>query len=75
MAPLPEAQLTPTQFEIMEIVWASADGATVAEIWERVSTMRTVGRTTILNLVVRLEKTGLAKTEKDKRGVSLSRHN
>src|SRR5262245_49465304 len=68
MAKVPEAGLTPVQFEILEVVWAavdsaardgvSADGASVAEIWEAVAKSRDVGRTTILNLVDRLEKRG-----------------
>lgn len=54
---MPEGHLTPAQHEILEVVWdAGAGGATVAEIWQAVSTKRPVGRTTILNLVDRLEK-------------------
>ena len=64
--PLPESKLTPTQFEIMEIVWVSEDGATVAEIWEQVSASREVGRTTILNLVGRLEQRHWLKRRKTK---------
>jgi len=55
----PEGSLTSTQHEIMEAVWKSADqGATVAEIWQAIAAGRRVGRTTILNLVDRLEKRG-----------------
>lgn len=55
----PEGKLTPAQYEILEAVWAAGpEGATVAAIWEAVSTQREVGRTTILNLVDRLEKRG-----------------
>lgn len=54
---MPDGQLTPVQFEIMEAVWSSAPaGATVAEIWQIISQRRSVARTTILNLVDRLEK-------------------
>jgi predicted transcriptional regulator len=43
----------------MEAVWKSADqGATVAEIWQAIAAGRRVGRTTILNLIDRLEKRG-----------------
>ncbi len=58
MANLPDVNLTPVQFEIMQVAWAAQDGATVAEIWEAVSKNRDVARTTILNLVDRLEKRG-----------------
>jgi predicted transcriptional regulator len=55
----PEGSLTSSQHEIMEVVWESAgQGATVAEIWQAISARRPVGRTTILNLVDRLEKRG-----------------
>jgi BlaI family transcriptional regulator, penicillinase repressor len=58
MARVPEAGLTPVQFEILEAAWSAADGASVAEMWEAISANRDVGRTTILNLVDRLEKRG-----------------
>ena len=49
--------LTPEQFEILQVLWDSGnDGATVAEIWNRISQRRTVGRTTILKQVQRLEE-------------------
>ena len=54
---MPDGQLTPVQFEIMEAIWgAGSGGATVAEIWQVISQRRSVARTTILNLVDRLEK-------------------
>jgi predicted transcriptional regulator len=54
-----EGSLTSAQHEIMEVVWESAaQGATVAEIWQAIAAGRPVGRTTILNLVDRLEKRG-----------------
>ena len=53
----PEGSLTSAQHEIMEVVWESAaQGASVAEIWRAIAARRPVGRTTILNLVDRLEK-------------------
>jgi BlaI family transcriptional regulator, penicillinase repressor len=58
MSRVPDTDLTPMQFEIMEVTWDAANGASVAEIWEAVSANRPVGRTTILNLVDRLEKRG-----------------
>ncbi|QDT45548.1 Penicillinase repressor [Gimesia alba] len=58
----PEGTLTPAQFEIMNVVWNHArQGATVAEIWREISESREVSRTTILNLVDRLEKRGWLK--------------
>jgi predicted transcriptional regulator len=58
MGQVPDASLTPVQFEILEVAWAATDGASVAEIWEAVAKSRDVGRTTVLNLVDRLEKRG-----------------
>src|SRR5262245_44678823 len=55
----PEGKLTPAQYEILQAVWAAGPGgATVAEIWETISANREVARTTVLNLVDRLEKRG-----------------
>jgi predicted transcriptional regulator len=64
----PEGSLTSAQYEIMAAVWDNADhGATVAEIWQAVAARRKVGRTTILNLVDRLEKRGwLARRDREK---------
>lgn len=64
MPNLPHSNLTPVQFEIMQVAWDSADGATVAEIWESISSSRDVARTTILNLVDRLEKRGWLSRQK-----------
>lgn len=62
----PKGKLTPAQYEILEAVWAAGpDGATVAAIWEAVSVRREVGRTTILNLVDRLEKRGWLSRRKE----------
>lgn len=59
---MPEGTLTPAQYEILDVVWnAGSDGATVAEVWHAVSESRSVARTTILNLVDRLEKRGWLK--------------
>lgn len=56
---MPQGNLTPTQYEIMQIVWdRGAEGATVSEIWQDTSVERPVARTTVLNLVDRLEKRG-----------------
>lgn len=55
----PAGKLTPAQYELMEVVWgAGRDGATVADVWQAVSKQRPVARTTILNLIDRLEKRG-----------------
>ena len=62
--PKPEGGLTGPQFEIMQCVWASDEGLTVAEIWDHVGRQRAVGRTTTLNLVDRLEKRGWLKRRK-----------
>ena len=53
---MPEGFLTPTQHQIMQIVWNSGRcGLSVSEIWKQVSEHRDVARTTILKLVERLE--------------------
>jgi len=58
----PDGPLTPAQYEILEAVWAAGtEGITVAEIWQAASQHRQVARTTILNLVDRLEKRGWLK--------------
>jgi predicted transcriptional regulator len=61
----PEGRLTPAQHEIMDVVWQSGDmGATVTEIWTTIAQSRDVTRTTVLNLVDRLEKRGWLKRRK-----------
>ncbi len=63
--PRPEGKLTPTQHEILEAVWATKDaGATVTQIWETIAASRSVTRTTVLNLVDRLEKRGWLRRNK-----------
>lgn len=59
---MPEGTLTPAQYEILDVVWAAGrNGATVAEIWQQITGQRPVARTTVLNLVDRLEKRGWLK--------------
>ena len=61
--------LTPVQLEIMEVVWAGEpQGATVGEIWQTIRSSRPVARTTVLNLVDRLQKRGWLKRRKDGNG-------
>ena len=64
----PEGSLTSAQHEIMAAIWKNGEkGATVAEIWQTVSGKRRVGRTTILNLVDRLERRGwLTRRDREK---------
>lgn len=52
--------LTPTQHAIMKIIWeAGRRGITTAEVWRELSRSRKkVARTTVLNLVSRLEERG-----------------
>lgn len=64
MSPQPDTALTAVQFEIMQVVWGAAEGATVAEIWEAIGKSRDVTRTTVLNLVGRLDKRGWLKRRK-----------
>ena len=60
----PEGSLTGAQFEIMELVWEAEAGLTVTEVWELIRQKRKVSRTTVLNLVDRLEKRGWLKRQK-----------
>jgi predicted transcriptional regulator len=60
----PASGLTAVQFEIMQVVWNAPSGATVAEIWEAISEGREVARTTVLNLVARLDERGWLKRRK-----------
>lgn len=64
---MPEGTLTSGQYEIMEVVWdAGRAGASVADVWQAISERRGVARTTVLNLVDRLEKRGwLRRKEQD----------
>jgi predicted transcriptional regulator len=63
--PTPEGKLTSVQHEILEAVWAAgSDGASVSEIWETIAAKRPVTRTTVLNLVDRLEKRGWLRRKK-----------
>lgn len=56
---IPAGDLTPAQFELVAAAWdGPAEGMTVAEIWQAVADRRGVTRTTVLNLVDRLEKRG-----------------
>ncbi len=56
---VPKGNITPVQYEILQVIWSGKDeGSTVAEIWRKISKLRSVGRTTVLNLVDRLEKRG-----------------
>jgi predicted transcriptional regulator len=58
----PKGSLTAAQYEIMAAVWQAGDaGITVAEIWQAISEARTIGRTTVLNQVDRLERRGWLK--------------
>lgn len=62
--PAPEGKLTPVQFEIMQLIWDSTEGLTIGEIWEAIRSGRDVSRTTVLNLVDRLEKRAWLKRRK-----------
>jgi len=64
----PQGNLSAAQYEILEAVWTyGAKGATVAEIWDAIARGRRVTRTTVLNLVSRLEKRGwLVRREDEK---------
>lgn len=59
-----EGTLTAAQFEILQLLWNSETGLSVAEIWAAVCDGRAVSRTTVLNLVDRLEKRNWLSREK-----------
>ena len=59
-----EGTLTAAQFEILQLLWEAESGLSVAEIWTKVCEGREVSRTTILNLVDRLEKRNWLQREK-----------
>ena len=57
--PAPKGSLTAAQYEIMAAIWEAGDaGVTVADIWQTIAEARSIGRTTVLNQVDRLEKRG-----------------
>jgi predicted transcriptional regulator len=57
--PAPKGSLTAAQYEIMIAIWAAGDGGiSVADIWQTIAEARSIGRTTVLNQVDRLEKRG-----------------
>jgi BlaI family penicillinase repressor len=60
----PEGKLTPVQFEILQLIWNAEQGLTIGEIWDAIRSGRDVSRTTVLNLVDRLEKRGWLKRRK-----------
>jgi len=54
-----EGELTAAQQEIMNAVWSSGtNGLTIGEIWTEIKVIRNVRRTTVANLVERLEQRG-----------------
>jgi BlaI family penicillinase repressor len=63
--PEPEGKLTPVQFEIMQLIWNSEQGLTIGEVWDAIRAGRDVSRSTVLNLVDRLEKRAWLKRRKD----------
>jgi BlaI family penicillinase repressor len=64
--PAPEGKLTAAQFEIMRLIWSSDSGLPIGEIWDAIRARRDVSRTTVLNLVDRLEKRRWLKRKKDR---------
>ena len=63
-AATPAGELTPAQYEILAVAWdGPVAGMTVAEMWQAIADRRSVTRTTVLNLVDRLEKRGWLKRE------------
>jgi len=60
--PKPEGRLSPAQYEILEAIWeVGPPGASGLQVWERISERRKVVRTTVVNLITRLEARGWLK--------------
>jgi len=60
--PKPEGRLSPAQYEILQAIWEiGAPGATRMQIWDLIVQERPIVRTTVLNLVDRLERRGWLK--------------
>ena len=60
--PDPKGSLTAAQYEIMTAIWQAGEaGISVADIWQAIGQSRSIGRTTVLNQVDRLEKRGWLK--------------
>ncbi len=55
--PQPQGELTPSQLEIMDVVWEQGE-ASIGEIWTALSRSRELARTTVQTQVERLEKRG-----------------
>ena len=55
--PVPKGKLTAVQHQIMQVLWqAGQPGVSASEIWQRICEERTVGRTTVLKQIQRLEQ-------------------
>jgi predicted transcriptional regulator len=60
-----KGSLTGPQFEILQLLWDRERAMSVSEIWEEIRLRRDISRTTILNLVDRLEKRHWLTRQKD----------
>lgn len=61
------AELTPAEFEIMEVVWERAGRVTVSEVLSRVRKKRKVAYTTIMTLMEKMSRKGSLKRVKEGR--------
>ena len=60
-----EGKLHPGQYEVLRAIWEiGPPGATTLQIWELISRKRSIVRTTVLNVVDRLEKRGWLSRQK-----------
>ena len=50
--------LSEAQMEIMSVVWESAQGASVSDVWKALAAKRAVARNTVQTMLVRLEEKG-----------------
>ena len=62
---VPEGKLHPGQYEVVRAIWKiGPPGATTLQVWEHISEKRSIVRTTVLNVVDKLEKRGWLKRKK-----------
>ena len=50
--------LSNAQIEIMSVIWDSADGASVMDVWKSLAARRQIARNTVQTTLVRLEEKG-----------------
>ncbi len=57
------AYLTPGEFELMEILWPLGE-ASVRQIWERISSQRSLAYTTVMTVLFKMHRKGVLSQRK-----------